>query len=91
VVELNRAVALSMAYGPATGLDLVDQLVAADVLKGYHLLPAVRGDLLEKLGRYQEAHAEFEQAATMTQNARERDVLLGRAAGCLREETGFRS
>jgi predicted RNA polymerase sigma factor len=84
VVELNRAVALAMAYGPATGLELVDQLVEVGGLKGYHLLPAVRGDLLEKLGRYQEAFAEFEAAAAQTENARERAVLQGRAAGCLR-------
>ena len=84
VVELNRAVALSMAYGPAVGLELVDQLVEAGLLQGYHLLPAVRGDLLEKLGRHREAHAEFERAASMTQNAREQQVLQGRAEGCLR-------
>jgi predicted RNA polymerase sigma factor len=84
VVELNRAVALAMAYGPEAGLELVDQLVEAAVLQGYHLLPAVRGDLLEKLGRHREAHAEFQRAASMTQNAREQQVLLGRAEGCLR-------
>jgi RNA polymerase sigma-70 factor, ECF subfamily len=90
VVELNRAVALAMAFGPATGLDLVDQLAEANVLQGYYLLPAVRGDLLEKLGRLGEARAEFERAATMTQNARERDVLLGRAGRCVREGTDSR-
>jgi RNA polymerase sigma factor (sigma-70 family) len=84
VVELNRAVAVAMAFGPATGLDLVDQLVEAGVLQGYHLLPAVRGDLLEKLGRYQDARAEFERAASLTQNVREQRVLLDRAEGCLR-------
>jgi RNA polymerase sigma factor (sigma-70 family) len=83
VVELNRAVALSMAFGPATGLELVDALVPEPALRAYHLLPAVRGDLLEKLGRREEARIEFERAAALTENARERDVLLARAAGCL--------
>lgn len=80
VVELNRAVALSMAYGPAAGLALVDQLVDLPALHGYHLLPTVRGDLLDKLGRHQEARREFERAAAMTRNARERALLLERAA-----------
>ncbi|MEV6156319.1 RNA polymerase sigma factor [Nonomuraea sp. NPDC052129] len=82
VVELNRAVALAMAYGPAVGLELVDQLVDEPALKGYHLLPSVRGDLLVKLGRQGEARAEFERAAAMTRNARERILLRERAAAC---------
>ncbi len=80
VVELNRAVAVGMAEGPAAGLALVDALVAGGALEGYHLLPAVRGDLLERLGRGNEAEAEFRRAAAGTRNARERDTLLGRAA-----------
>jgi RNA polymerase sigma factor (sigma-70 family) len=80
VVELNRAVAVSMASGPAAGLELVDRLVAEPALKGYHLLPSVRGDLLAKLGRRDEARAEFERAASLTENARERKLLLDRAA-----------
>ncbi len=79
VVELNRAVALSMAYGPATGLALVDALTSEPSLKNYHLLPSVRGDLLAKLGRFDEARAEFERAAALTRNARERELLLERA------------
>jgi len=82
VVELNRAVALSMAYGPATGLTLVDQLVDLPALRNYHLLPSVRGDLLFKLGRHAEARAEFERAATLTKHTRERAMLLNRAAAC---------
>ncbi|MDQ3156004.1 MAG: RNA polymerase sigma factor [Actinomycetota bacterium] len=82
VVELNRAVAVSMAYGPARGLRLLDQIADAPQLRTYHLLPSVRGDLLVKLGRLDEARAEFERAATLTQNERERALLLGRAAGC---------
>ncbi len=82
VVELNRAVALGMAYGPAAGLILVDQLVGLPALRGYHLLPSVRGDLLDKLGRFSEARIEFERAAGMTKNQRERALLLGRAAAC---------
>lgn len=82
VVELNRAVAISMAYGPAAGLDLVDQLQAERSLQGYHLLPSVRGDLLFKLGRFDEARAEFLKAASMTRNERERDLLLDRAETC---------
>jgi RNA polymerase sigma factor (sigma-70 family) len=82
VVELNRAVALSMAYGPAAGLELLDQIVAEPSLRGYHLLPSVRGDLLFKLGRTDEARAEFERAAGMTRNARERALLEERAAAC---------
>jgi len=85
VVELNRAVALAMAFGPQAGLDLVDTLVAEPSLANYHLLPGVRGDLLEKLGRPAEARAEFERAAALTRNARERKLLLDRAAACGRE------
>ncbi|QIQ03141.1 RNA polymerase sigma factor [Streptomyces liangshanensis] len=80
VVELNRAVAVSMAEGPAAALPLVDALAAEPALKGYHLLPSVRGDLLARLGRREEARAEFERAATLTRNARERLFLLNRAA-----------
>jgi predicted RNA polymerase sigma factor len=80
VVELNRGMAVAMASGAEAGLEIVDELVAAGALDGYHLLPAVRGDLLEKLGRRREARAEFELAASMTRNGRERDVLLGRAS-----------
>jgi predicted RNA polymerase sigma factor len=79
VVELNRAVAVGMAYGPQAGLDLADRLVAEPSLEGYHLLPSVRGDLLARLGRADEARLEFERAASLTRNARERDVLLERA------------
>ncbi|ALN82876.1 RNA polymerase sigma factor [Lysobacter antibioticus] len=80
VIELNRAVALSMAFGPAAGLQLVDALIDEPSLKHYHLLPTVRGDLLFKLGRREEARAEFERAAAMTRNVRERELLLARAA-----------
>lgn len=79
VIELNRAVALSMAFGPQAGLDLVDQLLDEPALKNYHLLPGVRGDLLAKLGRVEEARTELERAAAMTRNERERAMLLGRA------------
>jgi RNA polymerase sigma factor (sigma-70 family) len=82
VVELNRAVAVAMAYGPQTGLDLVDALIAEPSLKGYHLLPAVRGDLLARLERFDEARPEFERAASLTRNARERELLLERARAC---------
>jgi len=82
VVELNRAVALAMAFGPATGLELVDALTSEPSLKGYHLLPSVRGDLLAKLGRFDEARDEFRRAASLTHNERERTLLLKRAAGC---------
>jgi RNA polymerase sigma-70 factor, ECF subfamily len=82
VVELNRAVALAMAFGPAAGLEIVDSLVSERSLENYHLLPSVRGDLLKKLGRIDEARAEFERAARLTQNARERDLLIGRANAC---------
>jgi RNA polymerase sigma factor (sigma-70 family) len=80
VVELNRAMAIAMASGPEAGLEIVDELVARGALDGYHLLPAVRGELLEKLGRLDEARSEFELAASMTRNARARDRLLDRAA-----------
>jgi predicted RNA polymerase sigma factor len=84
IVQLNRAVALAMAFGPATGLELVDELNTEPALAGYHLLPAVRGDLLHRLGRFEEAGAEFARAASLTRNARERDLLLERAAAASR-------
>jgi RNA polymerase sigma-70 factor (ECF subfamily) len=84
VVELNRAVALGMAFGPAAGLELVDALTSEQSLKGYHLLSSVRGDLLAKLGRFDEARPEFERAASLTRNARERERLLERAAAYAR-------
>jgi RNA polymerase sigma factor (sigma-70 family) len=87
VVELNRAVAVGMAFGPAAGLELVDALSSEPSLRSYHFLPSVRGDLLAKLGRTEEARVEFERAAALTQNARERELLLGRAAACSRGET----
>jgi predicted RNA polymerase sigma factor len=80
VVELNRAVAYAMAYGPEAGLEIADQLIDEPTLKSYHLLPSVRGDFLFKLGRLGEAKAEFERAAEMTRNAREKALLLERAA-----------
>ncbi|MEU4236021.1 RNA polymerase sigma factor [Actinoplanes sp. NPDC026619] len=80
VVELNRAVALSMAFGPETGLELLDQLMAVPALQNYHLLPSVRGDFLARLGRADEARLEFERAASLTRNERERKLLLDRAA-----------
>jgi RNA polymerase sigma-70 factor (ECF subfamily) len=82
VVELNRAVAVAMSLGPAAGLARVDALTSEPSLKNYHLLPSVRGDLLAKLGRFEEARAEFERAASLTRNARERTLLLERAAAC---------
>ena len=85
VVELNRAVALAMAFGPAAGLAIVEPLAAVSSLAGYHLLPSVRGDLLAKLGRRHEARADFERAASLTRNTRERTLLLERAAACARE------
>ena len=88
VVELNRAVAVGMAFGPAAGLELVDALVAEPSLKAYHLLPAVRGDLLRKLGRSEEARAQFDRAASLTENARERELLQRRAAECAAEGMG---
>jgi len=87
VVELNRAVAVSMAYGPAAALDLVDDLVSSGVLASYYLLPSVRGDLLFRLGRREEAQGEFARAAQMTENRREQEILQLRAAAC-RNESG---
>jgi RNA polymerase sigma factor (sigma-70 family) len=84
IVELNRAVAVGMAFGPAAGLELVDELASEPSLKNYHLLPSVRGDFLSKLERFDEARAEFERAASLTRNARERDFLLERAATATR-------
>ena len=84
VVELNRAVAVGMAYGPQSGLVLVDALRSEPSLKNYHLLPSVRGDFLSRLGRFDEARPEFERAASLTRNARERELLLARAAECAR-------
>jgi RNA polymerase sigma factor (sigma-70 family) len=82
VVELNRAVAVAMAFGPGAGLELVDLLSSEPSLQGYHLLPSVRGDLLAKLGRFDEAQSEFERAASLARNRRERALLLERAAAC---------
>ena len=82
VVDLNRAVAVGMADGPQAGLAIVDALCDLEALKGYHLLHGVRGDLLAKLERHAEAHAEFDRAAALTQNARERAVMLDRARQC---------
>ncbi|HTV52580.1 MAG TPA: hypothetical protein VME21_15430, partial [Steroidobacteraceae bacterium] len=82
IVRLNRAVAVSMAYGPAPALELVDALQGEARLESYHLLPSVRGDLLERLGRYEEARAEFARAASLAHNEREKSLLLGRMAGC---------
>jgi len=84
VVELNRAVAVAMAYGPAAGLELADRIADDGALESYHLLPSVRGDLLRKLGRYEEARGEFERAALLTRNARESRLLRERAAACVR-------
>lgn len=81
VVELNRAVAVAMAFGPAAGLEIADALLDEPLLAAYHLLPSVRGDLLAKLGRLDEARGELQRAASMTRNTRERDLLLARAAG----------
>ncbi|HET7218691.1 MAG TPA: RNA polymerase sigma factor [Vicinamibacterales bacterium] len=88
VVELNRAVAVGMAFGPQAGLDIVDALMQEPSLKNYHLLPSVRGDLLAKLGRTDEARVEFERAATLTRNTRERDLLLERAANTRENAVG---
>ena len=88
VVELNRAVAVSMAFGPAAGLAIVDTLTEQPSLAGYHLLPSVRGDLLAKLGRFDEARVELERAAGLTRNARERDLLTARAVDCARRAVG---
>ena len=86
VVELNRGVAIAMAFGPAAGLEAIDALVAEPSLRSYHLLPSVRGDLLSRLGRFLEARHEFERAASLTQNMRERELLLERAAAAERGE-----
>jgi RNA polymerase sigma-70 factor (ECF subfamily) len=90
VVEVNRAVALAMAFGPAAGLELVDALTSEPSLEGYYLLPSVRGDLLAKLGRFDEASVEFERAASLTRNTRERQLLLERAAACARGSAPLR-
>ena len=82
IVELNRAVAVAMAVGPAAGLELIDTLVSEPSLQTYHLLPSVRGDFLFKLGRLAEAHLEFERAASLARNSREREFLLDRARAC---------
>jgi predicted RNA polymerase sigma factor len=87
IVELNRAVALAMAYGPAVGLELVEQLTAEPSLKSYHLLPSVRGDLLAKLGRLDEARTEFARAAALATNAQTRKLLLERARTPYRDDT----
>src|SRR5215468_1438838 len=87
IIELNRAVALAMHMGPAAGLEVVDALRAEPALARYHLLPSVRGDLLMKLGRFDEARAELERAASLTQNARERALLLERAAACTNRDS----
>ncbi|HUC54235.1 MAG TPA: RNA polymerase sigma factor [Candidatus Cybelea sp.] len=88
VVELNRAVAVAMAWGPGAGLAMVDKLMAEPSLKNYHLLPSVRGELLRKLGRFDEARTELERAATLTQNTRERELLLNRARACAMAQGG---
>jgi RNA polymerase sigma factor (sigma-70 family) len=85
IVELNRAVAVAMAFGPAEGLEIVDAIASEPSLKAYHLLPSVRGDFLFKLGRFTEALAEFQRAASLTHNTREREFLLGRAQSCAAE------
>ena len=82
VVELNRAVAVAMAFGAPAGLEIVDRLNTQSALAGYHLLPSVRGDLLAKVGRHTEARAEFERAANLTQNTAERRLLLRRSLRC---------
>ncbi len=87
IVELNRAVAVAMAFGPQAGLDLVDALAPEPALKGYHLLPSVRGDLLKRLGRLREARTEFERAASLTRNLRERELLLARSRACAEDNT----
>ena len=92
IVELNRAVALAMAYGPKAGLEVVDRLTDEASLKNYHLLPSVRGDFLSKLGRFEEAQGEFARAARLTRNAREQKLLLDRASECARRtSSGSRS
>jgi RNA polymerase sigma factor (sigma-70 family) len=87
IVELNRAVAVAMAFGPVAGLEIVDTLISEPSLKSYHLLPSVRGDLLAKLERYTEACEEFKRAASLTRNARERELLLERAAAVMKGES----
>jgi RNA polymerase sigma-70 factor, ECF subfamily len=87
VIELNRAVALAMAFGPAAGLELVHALMSEPTLKTYHLLPSVRGDLLTRVGRFDEARPEFERAASLTRNLRERALLLDRARACVQGST----
>ncbi len=82
-MELNRAVSLAMAFGPKAGLEIVDALTSEPSFKRYHLLPSVRGDPLSKLGRFDEACAEFKRAASLTCNARERNLLLNRAQACI--------
>ncbi len=91
VVELNRAVAVSMAFGAAAGLELVDALVEEPALRAYHLLPSVRGDLLMKLGRTSEARAELERAASLAHNTRERELLLARARACVEAKDGSKA
>jgi predicted RNA polymerase sigma factor len=86
IVELNRAVAVAMAFGPEAGLEIVDTLTSEPTLKSYHLLPSVRGDLLARLGRFSEAYEEFAQAASLTRNVRERELLLERAAAMTKED-----
>jgi predicted RNA polymerase sigma factor len=86
VVELNRAVAVAIAYGPEAGLEVTGRLIGEPSLAGYHLLPAVRGDLLARLGRFEEAKVELERAASLTRNGRERELLLERATACGRRE-----
>jgi predicted RNA polymerase sigma factor len=85
IVELNRAVAVAMAFGPSAGLEIIDAIASEPSLKSYHLLPSVRGDFLFKLGRFTEALAEFQRAASLTHNSREREFLLGRAQACAAE------
>jgi RNA polymerase sigma-70 factor, ECF subfamily len=87
VIELNRAVAVAMAFGPEVGLVIVDALIDEPSLKSYHLLPSVRGDFLFKLGRFAEARVEFERAAALTRNAREQAFLRGRATACAQGAT----
>ena len=87
IVELNRAVAVAMAFGPQAGLELVDALAPEPALRGYHLLPSVRGDLLKRLGRLREARTEFERAAALTRNLRERELLLARSRACAEDNT----
>jgi predicted RNA polymerase sigma factor len=91
VVELNRAVAHGMAFGPETGLAMLDPLMSEPRIVGYHHLPSVRGDFLVKLGRFEEARAELERAASLTRNARERELLLDRASAAARGSAPARS